>query len=238
MQTDTSKISTSNNEPAQFYSHVISTLPAHQLSRIVNIPELALIPYSTVMVVNLYYTTPHLVPEPGFGYLIPQSAPFAQNPEFGLGVVFDSYGTPDLDGSVGTKLTVMLGGHYWNGLNAEELPTTEEGKLMAERVVERHLRITEKPDRVMATLQKDCIPQYTVGHDQRLKSIHWRIKSQFGDRLSVAGAWTGGVGVNDCVVSGNLAAMTLGEGLTGLEDVLAPKKWVRLSYNGTMKPIP
>ena len=187
------------------------------------------------MVVNLYYTTPNIVPEPGFGYLIPQSVPFAQNPEFALGVVFDSYGTPDLDGSSGSKLTVMLGGHYWDGRRVEDLPTPEEGRLMAERILERHLKITEKPDKVMATLQRDCIPQYTVGHEQRLKGLHQSIKTRFGRKLSVAGAWIGGVGVNDCVAHGNWAAVMLEQGFTGLEVVLEPKQWARVGRDGMIK---
>ncbi|KFY94105.1 hypothetical protein V498_04064 [Pseudogymnoascus sp. VKM F-4517 (FW-2822)] len=143
----TVQIETSNNQPAQSYSHVISTLPAHNLSSLVDIPALSLIPYTTVMVVNLYYTNPNLVPQPGFGYLIPQSVPFSQNPEFALGVVYDSEATPGTDNAPGTKLTVMIGGHYWDGRSAAELPTPEEGQLLAERVLARHLKITDKPDR-------------------------------------------------------------------------------------------
>ncbi|KFY39269.1 hypothetical protein V495_06041 [Pseudogymnoascus sp. VKM F-4514 (FW-929)] len=147
------QIKTSNNQPAQSYSHVLSTLPAHQLASLVDIPALALVPYVTVMTVSLYYTNPDLVPTPGFGYLIPQSVPFSQNPEFALGVVFDSHATPDIDAGTGTKLTVMLGGHYWDGRSDKELPTPEEGQKMAERVLERHLGIKEKPD-VGMTLEK------------------------------------------------------------------------------------
>ncbi|KFY92030.1 hypothetical protein V500_04351 [Pseudogymnoascus sp. VKM F-4518 (FW-2643)] len=217
-------VKTSNNQPAQSYSHVISTLPAHRLSHLVNIPALSLIPYTTVMVVNLYYTNPNLVPKPGFGYLIPQSVPFSQNPEFALGVVFDSYATPDIVGAPGTKLTVMIGGHYWDGRSAAELPTPEEGQQMAERVLARHLKITDKPDQVQAILHKNCIPQYTVGHHQRLQSVDEAIKRQFGGRFSVGGAWVDGVGVNDCVMSGVFQAGTLGKGYTGLELALDTKE--------------
>lgn len=211
------QIKTSNNQPAQSYSHVISTLPSHSLSRLVNIPALSLIPYTTVMVVNLYYTNPHLIRQPGFGYLIPQSVPFAQNPEFALGVVFDSHATPENDASPGTKLTVMIGGHYWDGRSADELPSPEQGQQLAERVLARHLKITDKPDVVRATLHKNCIPQYTVGHRQRLQSVDEGIKRLFGGRLSVGGAWVDGVGVNDCVFSGVFQAATLDKGYTGLE---------------------
>ncbi|KFY02867.1 hypothetical protein O988_01866 [Pseudogymnoascus sp. VKM F-3808] len=218
------QIKTSNKQPAQSYSHVLSTLPAHQLAPLVDIPALALIPYVTVMTVSLYFTNPDLVPTPGFGYLIPQSVPFSQNPEFALGVVFDSHATPDIDAGTGTKLTVMLGGHYWDGRSEKELPTPEEGQKMAERVLERHLGIKEKPDVVRARLHKKCIPQYTVGHHQRLQSVDAAIKRQFGRRLSVGGAWVDGVGVNDCIRSGVFQGMTLEKGYTGLELALDGKE--------------
>ncbi|KFY79407.1 hypothetical protein V499_01601 [Pseudogymnoascus sp. VKM F-103] len=223
----TIRIKTSNNQPAQSYSHVISTLPAHNLCHLINIPALSLIPYTTVMVVNLYYKNPHLVPQPGFGYLIPQSVPFKQNPEFALGVVFDSHATPHIDGAPGTKLTVMLGGHYWDGRSADELPTPEEGQRMAELVLARHLKITDKPDQVLATLHKNCIPQYTVGHKERLQSVDAGIRRMFGNRLSVGGAWVDGVGVNDCVFSGAFQGLSVGKGYTGLELALEDKEKLR-----------
>ncbi|KFY08784.1 hypothetical protein V492_05915 [Pseudogymnoascus sp. VKM F-4246] len=221
------QIKTTNNEPPRPYDHVISTLPAHRLAPLVPIPSLALIPYTTVMVVNLYYTNPNLIPQPGFGYLIPQSVPFKQNPELALGVVFDSHGTPGVDNAPGTKLTIMIGGHYWDGRKDDEFPTPEEGRIMAERVLARHLKITEKPDRVLATLHKNCIPQYTVGHHDRLQNVDAGIKREFGGRLSVGGSWVDGVGVNDCVLSGAFAALTLGKGRTGLELALESRDKVK-----------
>ncbi|OBT66687.1 protoporphyrinogen oxidase [Pseudogymnoascus sp. 23342-1-I1] len=223
----TIQIKTSSNQPAQSYSHVISTLPAHRLSHLVDIPALSLIPYTTVMVVNLYYTNPNLVPEPGFGYLIPQSVPFSQNPEFALGVVYDSHATPEVDGSTGTRLTVMIGGHYWDGRSADELPTPEEGQHLAERVLARHLKITDKPDRALATLHKSCIPQYTVGHRERLQSVDAGIRRLFGGRLSVGGAWVDGVGVNDCISSGQFQGISVGKGYTGLEPALENRETLR-----------
>ncbi|OAA61017.1 protoporphyrinogen oxidase [Niveomyces insectorum RCEF 264] len=45
----------------------------------------------TIQVVNLHYAEPHLNrPYHGFGYLVPQSVPLAENPEAALGVLFDT----------------------------------------------------------------------------------------------------------------------------------------------------
>lgn len=171
----------------------------------------------TVMVINFYFRTPHLLqtltpprgvptnPFAGFGYLIPASIPFAQNPERALGVIFDSDITPDLwstlpDGEPqGTKLTVMMGGHWWDGW--EQYPSAEEAKVMAKTVLARHLGITEEPVICEANLQKDCIPQYHVGHSEMHAEGHKVLKEIFGDRLRVAGSWYHGVGINDCLRS-------------------------------------
>lgn len=67
------------------------------------------------------------------------------------------------------------------------------------RVLKRHLGLTEEPVVCEANLQRDCIPQYVVGHSARMARGHDALLSMFGDRLRVAGSWYGGVGVNDCL---------------------------------------
>ena len=157
------------------------------------------------MVVNLYYDTPHVHNVQGFGYLIPRSVPYNQNPEMALGVVFDSDSAP-IDTAPGTKLTVMLGGHYWSHLSSSEMPSVEEGIAMAKSVVGRHLKITEEPAVARAVLNENCIPQYTVGHARRVRDIYQASDRAFGGKLELAGAWLDGVGLNDCVRSGMQAA--------------------------------
>lgn len=98
---------------------------------------------------------------------------------------------------------------------------------MAELVLARHLKITDKPDQVLATLHKNCIPQYTVGHKERLQSVDAGIRRMFGNRLSVGGAWVDGVGVNDCVFSGAFQGLSVGKGYTGLELALEDKEKLR-----------
>jgi protoporphyrinogen/coproporphyrinogen III oxidase len=204
------------------FTHVISALPANALlSALSNersqravletsdIHRLS-IPTVTVMVVNLYYTNPRLVKRPGFGYLLPRSLAFEQNPEFALGVVFDSYATPDLDDSSGTKLTVMLGGHWWDGWKS--FPSEAEGIRMARSLLRRQLDIEDEPALAVATLQKDCIPQYHVGHTERATALGRKLREAFGNHLEVAGASWHGVSVNDCIKSGFLAAYSIATG--------------------------
>ncbi|KAK3669627.1 oxygen-dependent protoporphyrinogen oxidase [Recurvomyces mirabilis] len=119
----------------------------------------------------------------------------------------------------GTKLTVMLGGHWWNGWPS--FPDEKEGLALARSVLQRHLNISEEPEAWQVNIQKDCIPQYTVGHESRLKSAHNNIWREYKGRLRVAGNWMAGVGVNDCLRSAWDVVQSLRSGMdgTGLEHV-------------------
>ena len=210
------------------FSHVISTIPGNQLASIVSdrTPLLSLVQTKavTVMVVNLFYSNPSVLPTKGFGYLLPRSLPFDQNPERALGVVFDSDASIGQDAITGTKLTVMLGGHWWDDFDT--YPDEDEGAHMAKTILQRHLQITETPVAVRVSLQKDCIPQYEVGHDQRMEQAS-RDLEVFEGRLRVAGNSYTGVGLNDCVRAASDVAfgLVLGTSRTGLEQFVGGKKW-------------
>lgn len=91
---------------------------------------------------------------------------------------------------------------------------------MARSVLERHLGIKEEPEAWQVNLEKNCIPQYTVGHEQRLKQAHSNISREYKGRLRVAGNWMSGVGVNDCLRSAYEVAKNLSkDDATGLEHV-------------------
>ncbi|KAH6644316.1 hypothetical protein C7974DRAFT_18507 [Boeremia exigua] len=186
------------NKTTENYDVVISTLRNAELT-----------PYVTVMTVNLYFENPNLLTAEGFGYLIPQSIPFEQNPERALGVIFDSSAIKGQDTAPGTKLTVMMGGHWWDGF--EGFPTEEEGLRMARSVVGRHLGIYDAPLAHHVNLSKDCIPQYTLGYEDRLKAFASSLQDEFKGRLRVVGNQFNGVGVNDCITG----AWSVARGLRG-----------------------
>ncbi|KAF2478292.1 Protoporphyrinogen oxidase [Lindgomyces ingoldianus] len=206
------------NRTTHNYDLVISTLPTPDVTD-----------YVTVMTVNLYFPTPNLTPVQGFGYLIPQSVPFEQNPERALGVIFDSDAITGQDTAPGTKLTVMLGGHWWSGW--QSFPSSSEGVEMAKSVIRRHLKITEEPIAVNATLSENCIPQYTVGYEERLKGFAIGAQNEFGGRLRVVSNQFNGIGVNDCITGAwDMARNLRGEGWKskscGLDRVLDERPWV------------
>ncbi|KAI1389852.1 Protoporphyrinogen oxidase [Hypoxylon trugodes] len=224
-------ISTQNGTTVQHFTHAIA---ATAYNHIISAADLgsSTMATATVMLVTLCFATPFLNhPHQGFGYLIPNSVPARQNPEHALGVVFDTDAMPEQQPfslpNLGihqrqhihnTKITVVLGGHWWEGLNADTFPNETAGVWMARRLLQRHLGITEDPIASIVTLRKEAIPQYEVGHCERMVRLHKSLLGRFAGRLRVAGASYRGIGVHDCVFS----AQSLVEGLeleelTGLE---------------------
>lgn len=195
----------------------------------------------TVMVINLYYPNPDLLPvEEGFGYLIPRSIPYDQNPECGLGVIFASASsvgqsthpteqTVHQDSARGTKLTVMMGGHYWDGI--DDYPDHDTAVQMARDMLKRHLNITDTPTATRTRLQKDAIPQYTVGHLQRMYDLSHATQKEYRGQLTLAGNWYNGVGISDCVKQGILSA-TYGTGRVAPDTRHSPWR----PWNGVVDP--
>ncbi|OTA55675.1 Protoporphyrinogen oxidase [Hypoxylon sp. EC38] len=203
----------------QPFSHVIVTTPYNHVLSAANLdnPPITTV---TVMVVTLCFKNPLLNrPYRGFGYLIPNSVPAHQNPEHALGVIFDSDAMPDQDQQAScTKITVVLGGHWWAERTSTSLPTESEGLRMARRLLQRHLGITEDPVASVVTLQRDAIPQYEVGHCDKMARLHGLLLERLAGRLRVAGGSYRGIGVHDCVFSARSVVEGLEiEGLTGLE---------------------
>lgn len=212
------------------FDFVICTLPKEDLT-----------PSVTTMVVNLWFKDPKLVPIHGFGYLIPRTIPFAENPERALGVIFDHDATAGQDSIPGTKLTVMLGGHWWDGWS--EYPDQEEGAVFARSILQRHLGITAEPDEIQVTLNKNCIPQYTVGYAERAIGYHRRLQNKYKGRFRVVGSQFNGVGVNDCITGAWQMAANMKNGgwednATGLERHASHDSWVVKSLPSLTKRPP
>ncbi|KAG0141777.1 hypothetical protein CROQUDRAFT_51187 [Cronartium quercuum f. sp. fusiforme G11] len=161
-------------------------------------------PSVNVAVVNVAYRSKRrIIPvPPAFGYLIPASIGPDLNPYRVLGVVFDSDMMPGVDGEpVGkdddglTKLTVMLGGHFYN-CDSLPIPSLAELRDQACEALRQQLNIHETPIYINAAIQRDCIPQYLVGHHLRMRKLHDTLD---GQGLALVGSGYGGVGVNDVV---------------------------------------
>nr|XP_041577055.1 protoporphyrinogen oxidase isoform X3 [Taeniopygia guttata] len=191
--------------------HVVSAIPAAALARALPAEaeplarELRAIPAASVAVVNLQYEGVAL-PVTGFGHLVPSS----EDPAL-LGIVYDSVAFPEHDGTPATpgrpplRLTVMLGGAWFQQSFGD--PATVAPELLLRRAraaVSDHLGLAGTPTHAIVRVQQDCIPQYTLGHWERLERIQRFLKEQQLP-LSLIGASYSGVSVNDCIASAEAA---------------------------------
>lgn len=177
---------------------VFSTIPPQKVSPLINDHELksALNQFSSTSIatVSFGFNMPCLK-ENGFGYLIP-----SKEKQKVLGVVFDSAVFKDQNQLPDeTRLTVMIGGaHMQNFDHYKE----EDFLKMALEALCKHLRISEVPDSYHVEILKNAIPQYLVGHSERLALVE-ALSPVF---FKILGSSFYGVSVNDCIAISKLHA--------------------------------
>jgi len=182
---------------------VIVATEAHATARLVRYldPSLANllgeIPYSSAATISLGYRradVPH--PLDGFGFVVPRSEGKAL-----LAGTFSSVKYPGRAPAGHVLLRCFLGGT----LNAAVL-SEDDGALAtrARAELREALGITAEP--VLTRLHRwpASMPQYRVGHLARAEAIEHAAAAQPG--LALAGAAYRGVGIADCVRSGEAAA--------------------------------
>ncbi|XP_029360863.1 protoporphyrinogen oxidase isoform X1 [Echeneis naucrates] len=191
--------------------HIISALPAKALSSTLPsscqplIQELQDIATVTVAVVNLEYDG-SILPVMGFGHLVPSSEDRSL-----LGIVYDSVPFPEHNKPNGhtTRLTVMMGGAWFQEDFGDPETVKEEHLLQrATEAVQTHLGVTSVPSWSWVALERDCIPQYYLGHHRRVDSMRTFIKKK-NLSLSLIGSSYDGVSVNDVIFSGRTAVEEL-----------------------------
>ncbi|KAL7790426.1 hypothetical protein V8C37DRAFT_403451 [Trichoderma ceciliae] len=234
-ETELVKIATGQSSSSEEYHKVISTLPSQHLASITDdIPSLGSSHAVSIMTVNIWYPQTKLKP-PGFGYLIPLSVPPEQNPERALGVFFDSdIGIRGPDEPPGTKLFVLMGGHYYDRNKSPRgpsvpIPTEQEAIQQAKKILERHLGIPQStPCFAMARLARECIPQYNRGHQDTMAAADEEIREHFDGRLAVAGGSYTRIGAMGALRNGYDMARTVAKGdwlATGLEQMEFPTQF-------------
>ncbi|KAF9280466.1 hypothetical protein BGZ68_007223 [Mortierella alpina] len=214
------KISIKGQEPVHAQS-VISTIPPLRLQPLLSTsyPELTHNPSVTVAVVNLVYASEQArLTSPGFGYLVPRSENSAVKHQGLLGVVFDSCAIPAQDQGPSRdqtlKLTAMIGGHMFEDVvahqgdpsarsSAEQTLSNQDLEAFFKKTaidsVKKHLQIDADPEMVKVHINRECIPQYMVGHLQRMQSLDQALRRDYDGLLAVTGAGYLGVSVNDCI---------------------------------------
>ncbi|KAJ8325721.1 condensin complex non-SMC subunit Cnd1 [Batrachochytrium dendrobatidis] len=204
--------------------HVVSAVSSQVLAQLLLPSDMTDImtynPSVTVGVVNLVYKGADALPVQGFGYLVPRSE--TANTDI-IGCIFDSSALPDQDSPQDfTRLTVMMGGHMFakkfgfapNDKENADLVSGNQLSRKLEKIavetVQAHLNIpVEKLDAVKAVVLKECIPQYQVGHADRVARLMKYMESDYSGRISLCGSSYYGVGVNDCVHGSRMAVSRL-----------------------------
>lgn len=185
---------------------LISSLPAFEIGKLVQkqhpnlADDLLAIPYVDVAVINLQFAGNTLIKEPGFGFLIP---PIENLPI--LGVIYDSC---CFDMGNNTVLTVMMGGKWFR----ERFGNGDEKDLYEKAIksIREIMKIEQNPDAFKVNILRQCIPQYVVGHVDRVN----RIQKYITDHkipLRLCGAAYDGVGVNDAIYSAKVAVESMGQ---------------------------
>ncbi|XP_054549507.1 protoporphyrinogen oxidase isoform X2 [Talpa occidentalis] len=101
---------------------------------------------------------------------------------------------------------VMLGGSWLQSLEARGSVLSQElFQQQAQKAAATQLGLKE-PNHCLVHLHRNCIPQYTLGHWQKLESATQFLAAQRLP-LTLAGASYEGVAVNDCIESGRQAAI-------------------------------
>ena len=182
---------------------VVLAMPSRQAAELLHhtdtdlYDELAAIPHASSAVMNLAYRrsdVPH--PLDCFGFVVPA----VEDREI-IACTFSSVKFPNRAPEGLVLLRVFLGGM----LQQELLRSGDEILL---RIVRGELRdlmgIENEPLHTELARYPDAMPQYLVGHGQRVE----RIESLLGQhpRLALAGNAYRGVGLPDCVHSGEQAA--------------------------------
>lgn len=154
--------------------------------------EMRTIPYASVAVVNLGFRQPVLKLS-GFGYLIPSQ----ENEEI-LGCIWDSSVFPQQNlFSEETRLTVLIGGVHRAALLANGSSSLVA---IAKNALMRHLNIDQPPDAIHVSIAKQAIPQYIVGHKQKMEKIQQALAEKFPS-IRYLGNAACGVSVIDCIES-------------------------------------
>lgn len=175
---------------------VVSAAPAHVLKELTwsldgELSELLDgIPYATMNIICFGYEQAKIERNlDGFGYLIPKKEGCKI-----LGTLWDSSIFPARAPEGHVLLRSMMGG----ATNPEAIDLSDaevKERTMAE--LKKIMGISAEPDFVRIFRHQRAIPQYVVGHAERLAAIDERLKAHAG--LILTGNAFFGIGLNDCV---------------------------------------
>jgi len=167
--------------------------------------DLAAIPYSSSITINLVYDEPRIgkLPE-GFGFLVPASE--------GRALLACTFVHRKFLGRTPPGKAVLRA--FLGGVKNEALLTQPDAALIAlarrelsEILGARTLDPAVEPENTQVTRWHRAMAQYSVGHKERMARIRARVAALHGLRL--AGNAYDGIGIPDCIRLGRQAAREL-----------------------------
>ena len=200
---DTRRWSVATGRAALEADAVICTLPASAASNALKTVdrklagELGAIPFSSTATVNLAYRRGDIAhPLDGYGFVVPH----AENRKI-MACTFSSVKYAGRAPEDIALLRCFAGG----ALQPEVLDQPDESlEAQVREDVEALLGISGSPTLCRTTRYADNMPQYNVGHLDRIERIAARLESF--PTLALAGKSYRGVGIADCIASGEEAA--------------------------------
>ena len=199
----------STDEKTELYDTVILASSAYESAELLRDIDASLadrlntIAYSPISIVGFGYNAlAHDLD--GFGLLTTTSA----HKEI-LGVLWDSSIFNDRAPDGKKSVRVMIGGQR----NADlALKSKEELIVMAQKGIKETMGIDAKPDVVFVEQWEKGIPNYALGHGDKVKGLFENLKAHKGLYLNSNAYF--GVGLNDCVSNSKKCAQNIVEELT------------------------
>jgi protoporphyrinogen/coproporphyrinogen III oxidase len=171
-------------------------------------PELAdahvSIPYASSVVVTLAFSTTEVTPLDGYGYVIPRAE--------GGDVLACTWSSQKWEARApeGSALVRVYAGRF----GGHDLTLDSDDELVALARTELELiGVTAEPTLTRVQGWPLGMPQYVLGHPERVERIELSLQEHPG--LAVAGAAYRGVGIPDCIASGEAAAESVARALIG-----------------------
>jgi len=162
------------------------------------------IPYASSVVVSLAFSRADVVPLDGYGYLVPRTN--------ASDVLACTWSSQKWEGRAPEDAHLVR--VYAGRFGGRDLSAEDDATLVAlAREELRHIGVVAEPVLVRVHRWPRGMPQYVLGHGERVARIEERLAEHPG--LAVAGAAYRGVGIPDCIASGEAASESLVRALTG-----------------------
>jgi len=171
-------------------------------------PELAAIhaeiPYASSVVVSLGYSRADVVPLDGYGYVIPRAE--------GGDVLACTWSSQKWERRAPEECVLVR--VYLGRFGGRDVTSDTDDELVAGARAEiAFLGLSARPVLTCVHRWPLGMPQYVVGHPDRLERIDSALAAHSG--LALAGAAYCGVGIPDCIASGEAAAESVVRALAG-----------------------